>query len=69
MVAIATNLRAPIDLMPIGKSPVIVVWSLLPKPHIKPLVHNDKSHPIGEIEQLRSRGIVARPNRIHAHFF
>ena len=40
---------------------------LLPDPHVKRLVHDHQAHFIGQLHQLRRRGIVTGANGIAAH--
>ena len=40
---------------------------LLPLPDIERLVHHEKSHAVGQLEQLRRGRIVAHADRVAAH--
>src|SRR6266850_5046414 len=69
MIAVATNLRAQVLLMPIIKDQVIVVLLLSPAPGVECFIHHHHAHSIAKIKHLGRRLIMAGAQRIDAHLF
>src|SRR5262249_39392237 len=67
MIAISSKQSAQVLLVPVTVKHVIVRRSLLALPYIECLVHYEKTHFVGKIQQLRRWRIVAGSDRIAAH--
>jgi hypothetical protein len=69
MIAISFYLVFQVLFMPLFEINVVIVFVLFLAPHIKGFVHNQKTHFIAEIKELRRRWIVRRTDRITTHCF
>ena len=67
MVAVATQHRAQILLVPVGEDQVEVERCLLALPRIEDFVDHQQAHAVGELQQLRRRRVVAHAHRVRAH--
>ena len=52
MIAVASELRAPVFFMPVGKDEVVIVFLFLIGPGVESFVHHQKTHFIGELKQF-----------------
>ena len=67
MIAVAADLRAQVLLVPVGEEEVVIQFVLALKPAVEGLVHHDKTHFVGQFEQLRRGRIVAGADGVAAH--
>ena len=67
MVAIPAYLRAKILLMPVIPEIMVIAFLLSFFPTVEGLIHHQNSHPVAEIEEFRSGGIVTGAQSIESH--
>jgi len=69
VVAVATDHAHQVPLAPLFKEPPVAIPhpALGYDPFIERLVHDDRAHPVAEIEQFRRRRVVAGADRVAAH--
>src|SRR5580765_8818026 len=67
MIAVAADECADVFFVPIRKEEVVIVAGLAANPAIEGFVHDDEPETIGDVEQFRSRRVVAGANGIAAH--
>ena len=67
MVTVAQHQIGEIALVPLVEETGIVVLGLLASPHIKRLVHDNQTHGVAHVQQLRSRRIMGTTDGVHTH--
>ena len=60
MIAVAADEGAQVLFFPVPEDEVKIERRLLTFPGVEDLVHNQKTHPVGEFQQLRGRRVVGR---------
>jgi len=67
MVTVTKHHRFNILPVPFIKIKTVIEFSLLHFPDIKRLIHNDESHPVTQVKQLRCRGIMGGADAVASH--
>ncbi len=67
VIAVTSHHRAKVAFVPIGKERRVIVCALALYPRVERLIDDQYSSPVGKIEQLRCRRVMARSDRVYAH--
>ena len=67
MVAVAQHKVSEVTFSPLVEESGIVVLGLTSAPHIKRLIHNDKSHGVAHGEEFGCRRIMRASHCVHTH--
>ena len=68
MITVTKHHRFDIPPVPFIKIKTVIEVCLLHFPDIKRLIHNDESHPVTQVKQLRCRGIMGGTDAVASHF-
>src|SRR6185295_5021254 len=58
-----------ISFVPLVPIEVVIVFRLRDLPNVEGFVHDDETHSVGQVQQLRSRRVMRSANTVDAHRF